>query len=397
VNEVEVAVQAIKHGAYHYITKEFDYDGLRSLVRNALQRQDLSRRVVSLSAQVADQNDREFVPGPSQVMREVVTMVKKVANLPATVLILGESGTGKELLARLLHRESGRGDAPFIAVNLAAIPREVVERLKPLGLEGFKVTLDGDRESHDRMRPLRGGQGTFDKIIDNIRQVAPLCNIAIGGNFDEQSVDSYPALLDFLKEQSFADSLVKVAFKPIISTEPVAQSNGLIPLTALDSSGKALGGGCMTAAGAGGGSPCDTCNFIDEKMSFLREETKKRDFPTLTACTWAPARSTRSTPTPSAQTDRCSPALGSRPNSASRWATSTTTDRTKACGRRRRSDSKNSVPGIPAGDCSFIPVCAGGCSVAAHNELGNMNEKSCHKTSFESSMVSLAHSAAGVS
>ena len=127
INEVEVAVQAIKDGAYHYINKEFDYDGLRSLVRNALQRQDLSRRVVSLSAQVADQNEREFVLGPSQVMREIVTMVKKVADLPATVLILGESGTGKELLARLLHKESGHADAPFIAVNVAAIPKELVE------------------------------------------------------------------------------------------------------------------------------------------------------------------------------------------------------------------------------------------------------------------------------
>ena len=95
INEVEVAVQAIKDGAYHYINKEFDYDALRSLVRNALQRQDLSRRVVSLRAQVADQNEREFVLGPSQVMREIVTMVKKVADLPATVLILGESGTGR--------------------------------------------------------------------------------------------------------------------------------------------------------------------------------------------------------------------------------------------------------------------------------------------------------------
>jgi transcriptional regulator of aromatic amino acid metabolism len=53
--------------------------------------------------------------------------VQKVAQLSATVLILGESGTGKELLARLLHRESGRGDAPFIAVNLSAIPHELVE------------------------------------------------------------------------------------------------------------------------------------------------------------------------------------------------------------------------------------------------------------------------------
>ena len=127
VNEVEVAVQAMKDGAYHYITKEFDYDGLRSLVRNALQRQDLSRQVISLSAQVADQNDREFVLGPSRVMREIVDLAHKVAKLPATVLILGQSGTGKELLARLLHRESGRMPAPFIPVNLAAIPREFAE------------------------------------------------------------------------------------------------------------------------------------------------------------------------------------------------------------------------------------------------------------------------------
>ena len=59
------------------------------------------------------------------------------------------------------------------------------------------------------MRPLRGGQGTFDKIIQNIRQVAGKCRISIGGNFDESTVDSYPALLDFLREQEFADKLVQ--------------------------------------------------------------------------------------------------------------------------------------------------------------------------------------------
>ena len=127
LNEVDVAVQAMKDGAYHYITKEFDYDGLRSLVRNALQRQDLSRRLVSLSAQVADQNEREVVFGPSPAMREVVELAHRVADLPATVLILGESGTGKELLARLLHRESTRKEGPFIPVNVAAIPNELVE------------------------------------------------------------------------------------------------------------------------------------------------------------------------------------------------------------------------------------------------------------------------------
>ena len=127
INEVETAVQAMKHGAYHYITKDFDYDELRSLVRNACERQDLNRQVITLSAQVAEQSEREFLIGPSKQIRDIVDLVQKVARLSATVLILGESGTGKELLARLLHRESGRGDAPFIAVNLSAIPHELVE------------------------------------------------------------------------------------------------------------------------------------------------------------------------------------------------------------------------------------------------------------------------------
>ena len=127
ITEIETAVQAMKFGAYHYTTKEFDYETIRSLVHNASERQDLNRQVMTLSAQVADQSDREFVVGPSKLTRDIVDLVQKVAKLSATVLILGESGTGKELLARLIHRESGNADAPFIAVNLAAIPRELVE------------------------------------------------------------------------------------------------------------------------------------------------------------------------------------------------------------------------------------------------------------------------------
>src|SRR5881628_898940 len=127
INEIETAVQAMKHGAYHYVTKDFDYDSLRSLVRNASDRQDLNRQVLTLSAQVADQTEREFVVGPSKVTRDIIDLVHKVAKLSATVLVLGESGTGKELLARLIHREAGDSEAPFIAVNLAAIPRELTE------------------------------------------------------------------------------------------------------------------------------------------------------------------------------------------------------------------------------------------------------------------------------
>jgi DNA-binding NtrC family response regulator len=127
VSEIETAVQAMKHGAYHYITKDFDYDQLRSLVANAGERQNLNRQVLTLSAQVADQTEREFVVGSSRATRDIVDLVHKIAKLSATVLILGESGTGKELLARLIHREAGDPEAPFIAVNLAAIPRELAE------------------------------------------------------------------------------------------------------------------------------------------------------------------------------------------------------------------------------------------------------------------------------
>src|SRR3954463_9018053 len=85
-----------------------------------------------------------------------------------------------------------------IITNGLLLTPEVVDRMLPFGLNGVKITLDGDRDTHNRMRPLRGKQGTFDRIVDNLRQVAPKVPITIGGNFDESSVDSYPALLDFL-------------------------------------------------------------------------------------------------------------------------------------------------------------------------------------------------------
>jgi transcriptional regulator with PAS, ATPase and Fis domain len=83
--------------------------------------------VLRLQAEVDESTDREFVAGPSPNTRGILDLVQRVAKLSATVLILGESGTGKELLARLIHRGSERPDGPFVAVNLAAIPRELVE------------------------------------------------------------------------------------------------------------------------------------------------------------------------------------------------------------------------------------------------------------------------------
>ena len=284
-----------------------------------------------------------------------------------------------------------------LITNGLLLTPEIVDRLSPLGLNGVKVTLDGDRETHDRMRPLRGGQATFDKIIENIRRVAGRCQIAIGGNFDEDSVDSYPALLDFLKEQSFADSLVKVAFKPIISTAPKPQTNGLIPLTAVDQSGKPLGGGCMTVAGSGGGSPCDSCHFLDEKMSFLREETKQRGFHTLDGIHMGPCEIHMK----HAYTVGTDGSLFACPGFATEMDQSVGHVERQFHEGESRAEAAQRFDALSpwqhCGDCSFIPVCGGGCSVASHNEQGDMNLPSCHKSSFESALVSMAHDAVAAS
>ncbi len=125
--DVDGAVKAIKAGAYYFLTKDADPDVLRTLVHHAGERQDLQRHVLTLRDAAGDAGGKDFISGPSTALKDVLETVGKVAKLSATVLILGESGTGKELLARLLHRESANADAPFVAVNLAAIPHELVE------------------------------------------------------------------------------------------------------------------------------------------------------------------------------------------------------------------------------------------------------------------------------
>ena len=107
-------------------------------------------------------------------------------------------------LAEHVHAAAAARGVPLtisIVTNGLLLTPEVVDRLLPYGFTGVKITLDGDQAAHDRKRPLRGGQGTFDRIIANVRAVAGKCAISIGGNFDAENADSYPALLDFLAAQ----------------------------------------------------------------------------------------------------------------------------------------------------------------------------------------------------
>jgi uncharacterized protein len=297
------------------------------------------------------------------------------------------------LAERLWNACAARGVRMMINVitNGLLLTPEVVDRLVPYGLNGVKITLDGDHDTHNRMRPLRGGQGTFDKIIENVRKVADRCRITIGGNFDESSVDSYPALLDYLKEQDFADKLAKVAFKPIIREPKPQAPKGFIPLTAVNGAGKPLNGTCMTSAG-GGTSVCGSCNFLDDKWAFLREETVKRGFYTNDGVHMGPCEIHRRhahTIAPDGSLYACPGFTGEKTQSTGHIDGRRDDTRAHAASQFERLAAWKECS-----DCVFIPVCAGGCTVAAHTELGSMHRPNCHKPAFEAGVASLAREAA---
>ncbi|BDV42140.1 acetoacetate metabolism regulatory protein AtoC [Geotalea uraniireducens] len=124
---VDMAVEAMKLGAYDYITKPFNRDELRLTVRKALQFTGLAAENRRLKDELAERRDYRTIVGTSREMEQVFAVVGKVAATEAAVLITGESGTGKELVARAIHAQSARRDGPFVAINCAAIPRDLLE------------------------------------------------------------------------------------------------------------------------------------------------------------------------------------------------------------------------------------------------------------------------------
>lgn len=124
---VDIAVEAMKLGAYDYITKPFNRDELKLTVAKALQFTGLAAENKRLKDQLTDRSDFRTIVGASRQMEQVFSIVRKVADSEAAVLITGESGTGKELVARSIHAHSGRKDGPFVAINCAAIPRDLLE------------------------------------------------------------------------------------------------------------------------------------------------------------------------------------------------------------------------------------------------------------------------------
>jgi two-component system response regulator PilR (NtrC family) len=123
----ETAVEAMKLGAYDYITKPFRLDEIKLTIGKALERKRLADENQALRRQLRKERGFENFVGRSQAMLEVFETIRKTADSSSTVMITGESGTGKELVAQALHHESGRRTGPFVSVNCGAVPQGLME------------------------------------------------------------------------------------------------------------------------------------------------------------------------------------------------------------------------------------------------------------------------------
>ncbi len=126
-SSVETAIQAMKQGAYDYISKPFKEDEILLVLEKALERRQILAENRQLKAQIMEKYDFSNFIGRSTPMVRVFEVIAKVAETSSTVLISGESGTGKELAARSIHYNSPRKDRPFVAVNCGAIPANLLE------------------------------------------------------------------------------------------------------------------------------------------------------------------------------------------------------------------------------------------------------------------------------
>ena len=158
---IQTAVEATQLGAYDFLEKPLDTDRILLTLRNAFDRVALKSENERLRASVADQYD---MVGTSKAIRDVLDVIAKVAPTPARVLITGENGVGKELVARALHAESPRASKPFVEVNCAAIPGELIESELFGHMKGSFTSAFADRAG--KFEQADGGTLFLDEVGD---------------------------------------------------------------------------------------------------------------------------------------------------------------------------------------------------------------------------------------
>ena len=179
---VAQAVDAMKVGAFDYLAKPFSRDQLSLTVAKAFEYRNLKQENSQLKAALSGSSNGQQIIGQSKEMLQLLQRVEKVAASQASVLISGESGTGKEVIAKALHRGSERSNGPFIAVNCAAIPKDLIESELFGHLKGSFTGAIKDRKG--KFSLANGGTLFLDEI-------------------GEMPIDLQPKLLRALQEQQF--------------------------------------------------------------------------------------------------------------------------------------------------------------------------------------------------
>jgi two-component system nitrogen regulation response regulator GlnG len=158
------AIEAMKLGAFDYLLKPLDVSQVRDLVERAIEIRRITNVPVGMSGAVSPEDHGDQIVGRSPQMQEVFKAIGRVAPQDVTVLIRGESGTGKELVARAIYQHSHRRDAPFLAVNCAAIPEQLLES-ELFGHEKGAFT-GADRTRIGKFEQSNGGTIFLDEIGD---------------------------------------------------------------------------------------------------------------------------------------------------------------------------------------------------------------------------------------
>lgn len=159
------AIEAMRRGAFEYLLKPLDLDALQIVIDRALETSRMARRPASIARDdSADNHEGDLLVGQCPAMQEVYRQIGRVAGLDVIVLILGESGTGKEVVARAIYQYSRRADRPFLAINCAAIPEQLLES-ELFGHEKGSFT-GAERRRIGKFEQCDGGTLFLDEIGD---------------------------------------------------------------------------------------------------------------------------------------------------------------------------------------------------------------------------------------